>query len=133
MDKRFINPDGMANSPSYSQAVAVPSGQTLYVSGQVPLNAQGEVVGQGDLEAQTRQVFENIRLVLGAAGASFSDVVKATYYVKNFHPSMLPAIRAVRAQYFTGANPPGSTLVGVQSLFHEDVLIEIEAIAVVPS
>jgi reactive intermediate/imine deaminase len=132
MDKSFINPDGMANFPSYSQAVVAPGGRTIYVSGQVPLNAQGEMVGEGDLETQTRQVFENIKTVLAAAGASFSDVVKATYYIVNFHPDMLPAIRAVRGQYFTGPNPPGSTLVGVQSLFHADVLIEIEAVAVLP-
>ncbi len=57
MQKQFINPEGLSNSPAYSQVVAINSGRMIYISGQVPLNAKGEIVGKGDLRAQARQVF----------------------------------------------------------------------------
>jgi len=133
VEKRFINPDGVSKSPGYSHAVSIAGGKTIFVSGQVALNSKGELVGGGDLRAQTVQAFENMKLVLSAAGASFADVVKFSYFVKNYDPSKVSIIREVRDTYLPKDQPrPASTLVGVQSLFRDDVLIEIEAIAVVP-
>lgn len=132
IEKKFINPREMPVSPAYSQAVSVKGGRTIYVSGQIALNEKGELVGQGDLRKQTEKVFENMKIVLNNSGANFSDVVKITYFIKDFNPSMLPVIREVRSQFFPTESPlPASSLMGVQSLFREDVLIEIECIAVV--
>ncbi len=129
--KSFINPDGVAKSPYYTHAVAVEGGKTIHISGQVALNAEGQLVGKGDLRTQTAQAFENLKLALQAAGATFSDVVKINTYVVNLKPEGVAAIREVRTKYLPATNPPASTLVGVQALFREDVLIEIEAVAVI--
>ena len=132
-EKQVINPDGVFRSPSYSHAISVRGGRTVYISGQVSLNANGELVGAGDLKAQTIQAFENMKAVLAASGGTFGDVVKFSYFVKNYDPTKIGVIRSVRDSYLPkGQPPPASTLVGVQSLFRDDVLIEIEAIAVVP-
>ena len=131
-EKQVINPDGVVKSPSYSQAIVVTGGKMVFVSGQVALNAKGELVGSGDLKAQTIQAFENMKAVLAASGATFGDLVKFTFFVKNYDPAQIAVIRSVRDSYLPkGQPPPASTLVGVQSLFRDDVLIEIEAIAVV--
>lgn len=129
--KTFINPDGVSKSPYYTHAVSVEGGKTIHISGQVALNAEGQIVGKGDLRAQTVQAFENLKLVLQAAGASFNDVIKINTYVVNLKPEGIAAIREVRTKYLPTTNPPASTLVGVQALFREDVLIEIEAVAVI--
>jgi len=129
--KTFINPDGVSRSPYYSHAVVVEGGRTIHISGQVALDAKGQIVGRGDLQAQTVQAFENLKLVLQAAGANFGDIVKINTYVVNLKPEGVATIREVRTKYLPTTNPPASTLVGVQALFREDVLIEIEAFAVV--
>jgi 2-iminobutanoate/2-iminopropanoate deaminase len=131
--KEYINPKSMAKSQGYSQAIAISGGKIIFTSGQVALNAKGELVGAGDLKAQTVQAFENLKTVLAASGATFSDVVKFGYFVKDYDPAKVAVIRSVRDSYLPKVQPPpASTLVGVQSLFREDVLIEIEAIAVMP-
>jgi enamine deaminase RidA (YjgF/YER057c/UK114 family) len=131
MEKRFMNPTGVAASPAYTHAVEVSGGKTIFISGQVALDEKGELVGRGDLREQTRKVFENLKRALAAAGARFEDVVKTTYYVVGYRPQHLAAIREVRSEYLSQAHPPASTLVGVEALFLEGVLIEVEAIAVV--
>ncbi len=129
-EKLFINPFS-SKPPGYTQVVAVRGGKTIYVSGQVPVNAQGEIIGKGDFATQTRQVFENLQKALESAGATFNDVVKTNIYIKNFTPEYLSVFREIRGEYVSGNNPPASTLAGVQSLYHPDVLIEIEAVAVI--
>jgi enamine deaminase RidA (YjgF/YER057c/UK114 family) len=86
---------------------------------------------KGDLRAQARQVFENLRIALAAAGGSFKDLVKINTYVVGYKPDQLPILREVRAEMLKDLTPPASTLAGVQSLVNPDLLIEIEAIAVV--
>jgi enamine deaminase RidA (YjgF/YER057c/UK114 family) len=126
------NPPGLSTPRGYTHVVSVTGGRTLYISGQVAFNAQGEVVGKGDLRAQARQVYENLRLALAGAGASFKDVVKLNTYVVNFKSEDLGTLREVRAEALKGlAVPPASTLVGVQALANPDFLIEVEAVAVV--
>jgi enamine deaminase RidA (YjgF/YER057c/UK114 family) len=132
MEKEFINPDGVPKVPSYSQAVAVTGGKTIYISGQVSVNANGETVGAGDLAKQVKQTLENLKTVLAASGATFGDVVKLTYFVKDFKPETLSLIREIRGEYLPNENPPASTLIGVTSLASEDFLIEIEAVVTIP-
>ena len=130
--KQHLNPDGVNKPKTYSQVVKVNGGTMIFTSGIVADDVNGNIIGKGDLKAQVKQAFENLKIVLAAAGAEFKDVVKMTYYVVNYKPEQIPMIREVRANYLPTENPPASTLVGVQSLFNADVLIEIEAVAVVP-
>lgn len=130
--KQHINPDGVNKPKTYSQVVKVNGGTMIFTSGIVADDANGNIIGKGDLKAQVKQAFDNLKIVLAAAGAEFKDVVKMTYYVVNYKPEQIPMIREVRANYLPTENPPASTLVGVAALFNADVLIEIEAVAVVP-
>ena len=111
-----------------SQVVKVPAGNLVFVSGQVARNAQGELVGLGDIKAQTRQTLENVKSVLETAGATMDDVVKVTVFVTNV-AEHFSQIHEVRAEFFEKGYP-ASTLVEVRSLANKDMLIEIEAIAV---
>lgn len=125
------NPSGLSTPRGYTHVVSVTGGRTVYVAGQVSLDVKGEVVGKGDLRAQARQVFDNLRTALAGAGATFKDVVKWNTYVVNLKPDDLPALREVRAEALEDVTPPASTLVSVVALANPDFLIEIEAVAVV--
>ena len=114
----------------YSPGVETPAGRMVFVSGQVARNAQGEIVGEGDIQAQTRQTLENVQAVLEAAGAPLDDIAKVTVFVTNLEEHF-SQIHQVRAQYFK-SDYPASTLVEVKALAHKDLLIEIDAIAVIP-
>lgn len=126
-----INPKAISAPRGYSHIVMVTGGRTIYIAGQVSANADGDIVGKGDLKAQTHQVFENLKLALIAAGARPKDVVKKNIYVVGLKPEDLPVIREIRNAFFAGFEPPASTLVGVTALAHPDYLIEIEAVAVI--
>ena len=131
-EKERVNPPGLQTPTGYTHVVTARGGKTVYVAGQVALDAAGNVVGKGDLGAQARQVFANLRTALTAAGATPADLVKLTWYVVGYKPDMLPALREARMAFLGDAKPPASTLVGVAALAREDFLIEVEAIAVVP-
>ena len=121
---RFLN----RTPAGYSQVVEVRGGRTLYISGQVALDASGDLVGSGDFAAQLKQVFANLKARLDEAGASFNDVVKLNFYLLD--ASMLQLIRDIRDTYVNRDHPPASTLVVVKELFRPDLLIEVDAIAV---
>ena len=128
---RFRNPDGLAKSPRYSHVAEVTRGKLVFVSGQVAQDAKGNPVGAGDMAAQTKQVFENLRVALAASGASFKDVVKLTSFLVDM--SQIDKYRVVRSEYLKGMpEPPTSTTVAVPRLVREEYLLEVEAIAVVP-
>ena len=127
---RFINPPTLAASPAYTQVVEVSGGRTLYISGQVALDAAGHVVGAGDVRAQLEQVFANLQAALAAADVTFAHVVKLNIYVLDM--ADLPILREVRERYVSTQAPPASTLVEVRRLAREEFLVEIEAIASVP-
>jgi len=129
--KEFLQPSGLGRAAGYSHVVAARGAKTIYTAGQVAFNEAGQLVGAGDLRAQTRQVFENLRSALAAAGATFADVVKATIYVVDYQPSDRAAIVETRSGYFSKENPPASTLVGVQALAVPGLLVEIEVVAVI--
>ncbi len=128
----FINPKGIAAPHGYTHVVVSKPGKMVFLSGQVAMDAQGHLVGKDDLRAQTKQIFENLKTALSAAGATFDDVVKITWYVKAYDPQKLSILREVRDAYVNKEKPPASTLVGVASLFQEDYLLEVDAVAVVP-
>jgi 2-iminobutanoate/2-iminopropanoate deaminase len=122
--RRELRVEGLAEPIShYTDAVV--AGDTLYISGIVPVDADGGVVGD-DVAAQARQVFANMELVLAAAGATPADVVKVTVYLLDVDDR--PLINPVRQEFF-GAARPASTLVEVSRLAVPGALLEIEAIA----
>lgn len=127
----FINPPGLANFGTFSQVATVRGGKTVHISGQVAWNAEGKVVGGGDLAAQAVQVFENLKVALAAAGATFSDVVKIVTYVVDLKPQDRAVISEIRGRYFDPARKPASTMIGVDALVMAELRIEVEAIAVV--
>jgi enamine deaminase RidA (YjgF/YER057c/UK114 family) len=127
---RFLNPPELSAPRGYSHVAEVPAGsRLLYVSGQVPLDSAGRLVGPRDFRAQAHQVFRNLGVALRAGGARFSDVVKLNFYLLD--ASQLQVLREVRNQYVDTTAPPASTLVEVRRLFRDDVLLEIEAVAAV--
>jgi enamine deaminase RidA (YjgF/YER057c/UK114 family) len=129
VQKEIINPPELFGGVGFSQALAARGGRVVFVSGQIALDREGNLVGPDDLGAQTRQVFENLRAALAAAGAGFADVVKLNYYVVGFRPEQLAVIREVRGRYLPAEAPPASTLVGVTALAMDGLLIEVEATA----
>ena len=104
-------------------------GNTIYVSGQVAFNAQGKLVGKGNMKTQTRQVFRNIKAVLAAAGAKMEHIIKINTYITD--GSKFMEMLEARGDIF-GDNPPASTAVVVAGLAFPGLLIEVEAIAVKP-
>jgi len=108
---------------------AVIAGKTLYVSGLVATDQKGNVVGAGDIVEQTRQIFRNLQRILDAAGASPSDVAKVTIFMRDV--TLRPLINPVRQEFF-GPHRPASTLVEVSRLVRDELLLEIEAVALLP-
>lgn len=128
---RYLDPAGLPKPNGYTHVVEVPSAaRTLYLSGQIALDAKGNLVGAGDFAAQAEQVFANIDTALKASGASFRNVVKLNMYVTDM--TQLQALRAARDKYIDAQRPPASTLVQVSKLAREGLLLEVEATAVVP-
>ncbi len=132
MPKEFINPSTISTPTGYTHVVSARGARMIYISGQIALDRQGNLVGAGDLRAQAKQVFENLKAALAAGGATFADVVKLNTYIVNYTPAHRGIIREVRSRYVSKEHPPVSTLVGVQALVGPDWLIEIEAMAVLP-
>ncbi len=130
--RTYTNPASWAPPPGYTHAVTTGGGRLVFVSGQVPLDAGGQLVGGADFEAQARQAFENLKTVLAAAGSSFDDVVKMTYLVVGLDEAKVKGLRAIRDGFLSKERRPASTLLGVPALFRADVLVEIEAVAELP-
>ncbi|WP_369179720.1 RidA family protein [Streptomyces mutabilis] len=125
---RIPAPDGVAPAAQYTQVV-LGTGRFVAVSGQLALDEDGKPVGEGDAEAQARQVFENLRRCLAAAGATFDDVVKLTFFVTDM--AHMSAIRAARAEHIPDDRLPAASAVQVAALVRPEFLMEIEAFAVV--
>jgi len=128
-----IRPQTLPKPAGFSYGYEVTSGRLVFLAGQVAADAQGKIVGRGDLVAQFRQTCSNIQVVLNAAGGDMSDLVKLTIYVLDVaeYKKTLKAIGEVYREYF-GRHYPAMTLVGVRDLFDatEGALIEIEGVAV---
>ncbi|MFD9606679.1 RidA family protein [Streptomyces sp. NPDC056708] len=128
MQQHYVRPDGLPPVNGYSHAVSF-SGSMVAVSGQVPLDGQGQLVGPDDPEAQVRQVFENLKTALAAAGAGMEQVVKLTFYLTDL--ADLEALRRVRDEYISLEKPPASSLVRVSALVNPAFRVEIDALAAV--
>ncbi|MEU3790882.1 RidA family protein [Streptomyces fructofermentans] len=126
---RIPAPDGVAPATAYTHVV-LGTGRFVAVSGQLPLDEDGTLVGAGDPAAQARQVFENLRRCLAAAGASFDDVVKLTFFVTDI--TFMPAVRAARDEHIAPDRLPAASAVQVAALVRPEFLMEIEAYALLP-
>lgn len=129
---QLLNPAAVAAPKGYSQAAVIDlgAGKMVIMSGQVPLNKQGQLVGAGDLSKQTEQVFQNIKGIVEELGGNMNNIVKLGYFITDI--SGLQSLRTIRDKYINTAQPPASTLVQVNKLFRDDVMIEVEATAIIP-
>lgn len=131
MPKRELKSDKLYAPPRggvFSTAIEAPVGRTIYLSGLTARNKEGAVVGKGDIELQTDTVLKNMQIVLGEAGGTMDDIVKLTVYIRDM--KLFDRIHDVRRPYFKEPYP-ASAMVEVSMLADPDLLIEIEAIAVV--
>jgi len=134
MAKDFINPPALPDwKDVFSQVVAVPgsAAKTIYISGQVSVDREKNLIAENDLRLQAIQAFQNLQSALVAAGATTKDVVKLNIYVKNYKPADGALITEALKKYFPQENLPTSTWLGVQSLAEERFLVEVDAVAVV--
>jgi enamine deaminase RidA (YjgF/YER057c/UK114 family) len=135
MDGRveFLNPDGLPRNPAFSN-VAVVSGsvRTIYIGGQDAVDAEGNIVGIGDIAAQTEQALRNLRTALAAAGAGPEHVVKWNVLVVDGQ-DFAAGYAAFQRAWGDRPNPPVITAAVVKGLAHPDFLVEMDAIAVVPA
>ncbi len=126
------NPAGLSKPTGYTHVTKVAALYHVHISGQVALDAEGKVVGKGDIGAQAEQVYRNLEIALAEVGLDFTHVFKQVTYVVGLTPELLPPVRAARAKRFGDGPFPASTLVGVTALVNPDLLIEVEVIAAVP-
>lgn len=129
---RLQNFSSVASPKGYSHAAIVDLGKSnmIILSGQVPIDKNGNLVGKNDFSKQAEQVFKNIKNIMSELGGTMSNVIKIGIYVVNMKD--IQALRNVRDKYIDLKNPPSSTLVEVSKLYREDVLLEVEATAVIP-
>lgn len=128
--KKYINPDGLFNPGIYTHVVETSGGRTIYLAGQVAWDLEGNVVGT-TLREQAIQAFENLKLALESVGGTLDDVVKMTMYIANYDPAERVGLIDVYQHYLGTEHPPANTLIGVQSLARPDLLIELDAFAII--
>lgn len=128
----YINPDRLHKNPAFTQVISV-SGpvKTIYVGGQDAVDAQGTIVGKGDIKAQTAQVLANLREALAAAGAGPEHIIKWNMYLVQGQ-SLQEGFEAFQQFWGLRPNPPTITMAYVSGLANPDFLIEMDAVAVVP-
>jgi enamine deaminase RidA (YjgF/YER057c/UK114 family) len=131
MVRIFINTPSVGKPPSKaSPGVKVSEGSLIFISGAVAWDEHCNVVGNGDIRAQARQAFENIKKVYAQAGATLQDIIKLNVYLTKMEDRL--ALVEVRKEYLKEHNPPSTTVV-VAGLVERDLLVEIDAIAMVPT
>ena len=126
---RRFNPPTLSRPNGFVHVAEAADSGLLFISGQVAYNAAGQVVGEGDLAVQTRQVMLNLQHALEAAGSGFDQVLKLTFFVRNLSEAAVATIREVRREFLPADALPASTMVGVASLARESLLLEVEAYA----
>ena len=128
----FINPSSVSTPSGYSHSAIIDLGncKMVILSGQVPVDNQGNLIGEGDFEKQTEQVFLNIKNVITEAGGTIDNIVNINIYMTDM--SQIQKFRDIRSKFVNPENPPSATLVQVSSLYRSEVMIEIEAIAIIP-
>jgi enamine deaminase RidA (YjgF/YER057c/UK114 family) len=127
----YINPDGLHQNPAFTQVVVVTGpARTVYIGGQNAVNTKGEVIGKGEIAAQTEQALKNVGIALEAAGAGWEHVVKWTIYAVQGQ-SVQSGFQAFQKVWGNRPNPPAISVAIVSGLANPDFLVEIEAIAVI--
>jgi enamine deaminase RidA (YjgF/YER057c/UK114 family) len=127
---QYLYPAGLHYNPAYTNVVVVTGpATTIYIGAQGPLDAQGNLVGKGDIGAQTDQALQNVQTALAAAGARLEHVIKWSIYLAQGQP-LQPGIAAFQRVWGNRPNPPANTVVYVPELVPADFLVAIEAIAV---
>lgn len=132
MANKIINPEELVAPAGYAHAVEVRGGRTIYLAGQVSFDSNGTVVHAGDIVKQFEQALRNLDITMREAGGKMTDIVKLNLFVKdkNSYRDNLRDIGRIYREFF-GKYYPAMTLVEVSSLFEDDVLLEIEGIAVI--
>lgn len=136
VDRSVLRPEGVWNPADagfghpqpFSQGVTSAPGHMVWVAGQVALDERGGVIGKGDPGAQSEAALENVQRVLAAGGATLADVVRLTVYLTDM--AHLADVQVVRARYFP-VDPPASSTIGITSLVNPDLLVEIDAVAII--
>jgi enamine deaminase RidA (YjgF/YER057c/UK114 family) len=130
--KEIFNPPTLMKPAGYSHVAKITGGTLVYIAGQVSADVSGQLVGEGNFEAQAEQVFKNLKAAVESAGGSMADLVKMNVYlVAEVDASQVPKFRAVRDRFVNVEKPPASTLVTVTRLARPGWLIEIEAVAAI--
>lgn len=126
---QYLNPDGLSKNPAFTQVVTTQGkGKTIYIGGQDAVNAQREIIGKGDLGAQTEQVMKNLQTALSACGASFENLVKITIYIVQGQ-DLMRGFQASQKYLGSLKNPPAISGLFVSALANPDFLVEIDAVA----
>ena len=131
MPGRVIHSSKLPDPPrggAFSAGMEAPVGRTIYVSGMVSMDADGNVVGEGDVRLQTETVLENVKATLEEVGGTLRDVVKVTVFIRDM--GQYDEIHEVRRRYFEEPYP-ASSMVEVSALIDPRLLVEIEAVAVI--
>jgi enamine deaminase RidA (YjgF/YER057c/UK114 family) len=129
---QHLQPAGLPNNPAFTNVIVVTGPvKTIYIGGQDAVDASGQIVGKGDIKAQTEQVFENLQTALAAAGADLEHVVKWNIYIVQGQP-IQAGFEVFQRVWGRRQNPPTITGVFVAELANPDFLVEIDAVAVVP-
>ena len=132
MPVEYINPEGLSKNPVFSQIVTtIGSGKTIYVGGQDAVNQKGEVVGKGDIAAQTEQVMKNLQTALSACNATFENIIKLSIFVVAGY-DMRSGFQASQKYMGNLKNKPAISVLIVSGLANPDFLVEMEAIAFIP-
>lgn len=130
METRVINPPELFVGKAFSQTFSVEGAKRLvFVAGQIDCDQTGKVRNPNDLEAQLKGTLENMDIALRAQGATMHDLVKVSFYIVGLQPEQTPTIRDIRAAFFNPEKPPAVTLVGIDRLSMEGLLVEIEGMA----
>ncbi len=130
----LTNPEGLLEPDAYHQVSVATGSRIVHVAGQVAWDAEGRTVGEGDLAAQVEQCYRNVVTALAGVGGTFDDVVKLTLHVVDWTPDKFPLVAEglarAAAALGTGAATPPATLLGLSAGFTPDLLVEVEAVAV---
>lgn len=133
MKVRIVRPEFLPAPSAYAHVVKATGGTTIYIAGQVALDADANLIGEGDVIGQAEQAYANVGIALKAAGAGFADVVKLTIYIVDYKTEYGAPLRRLRERIFPAPNQPVCTVVGVAALGRPGLLIEVDATAVTDS
>ncbi|NPC73260.1 MULTISPECIES: RidA family protein [Corallococcus] len=133
MPVTLLNPDGIMKPDVYRQVAIATGTRQVHIAGQVAYDAEGQLVARGDLAGQVAQAYRNVAIALAAAGATFDDVVRLTFYVVDWKREAMPDFLAgiEQAARELRISPAPASLIGVSALYEPGVLVEIEATAIV--